>query len=149
MRRRAGASRSRPRNAAVHDERCPREGLGTALALTAEQLQPLFSALTGLNADVPDEAVSLLRRSAPLLDQVDRLLLALVQEIRAAVPDVREILPTVQRLEPAVLDVDPTRRPARRRPHVQTGGTRDRRGDPDPKHVGCAPRGPRKPVTSA
>jgi ABC-type transporter Mla subunit MlaD len=76
------------------------------VARTTENLQPLLGALSGLNADVPDEAVSFLRRSTPLLDQVDRLVLPLLEELRAAVPDVREILPTVRRLEPVMVDVE-------------------------------------------
>ena len=76
------------------------------LTAVLDRLQPLLGAASALNADVPVEAAQLLHRSLPLLEQMDKLVLPLLAEMRAAVPDVREILPVVRRLEPVMVDVE-------------------------------------------
>ena len=80
--------------------------LVTALSGIAEQLQPLLSALTRLDSSVPQTASSLLTKSAPLVDQIETVILPLLRDMLAAVPDVRGILPVVQRLEPVMVDVE-------------------------------------------
>ena len=70
-----------------------------------EKLQPLLRAATELDPDLPADAAELVRRTLPLLRELDALM-PLLREVQAAIPDVREILAVVTRLEPVMTDVE-------------------------------------------